>query len=127
MSVTPLSASRDDFIRLEGEFVSHRQEDREEFKSVRRELADGLSENTQAIAELHGSVDVLVTAFGLRNVNQDPPTIKKPVGLMSKSALLWQVGGAMGGLLIVEKIVVAIGPMTWQFIVSAAKIVAHVQ
>lgn len=101
--------------QLREEFQEHKGEDREEFAAMRHEL-------TTKTNQTHDQLDILIQAFGLSKRDDKKP----PVGLMSSREWFWKVAGAMGGLLVVEKVVVALAPMTWAFLVSAAKIIAGI-
>lgn len=93
----------------------HCADDLKEFKAVRDEMATDAKRT-------HDQLDVLIRAFGLSKHDDKKPA----AGLMSKKEWFWKLAGAMGGLLVLDKILIAIGPMTVSFVVSIAKIVAGI-
>lgn len=113
MSVTPLKVIT--LRSLHEDFEQHCEDNRKEFTTVNNAMA--ASQKTT-----HDQLEILIEAFGLSKHDDKKP----PVGLMSSKEWFWKVAGAMGGLLVIEKIIVAIGPMTWSFLVSAAKIIAGI-
>lgn len=144
LSVTQLKAGRGSIARLEREMAEHRLEDRQEFSAVRQEIAEGLDKTTDAVESvketvdsMHGAMEVIrenqqtiMRAWGVRSadpvVDGEQTKPKKPIGLLGQREMLVGVLGAMGGLIFVDRIVVAIGPMTWEFIVHVAKAIAGI-
>ena len=114
MSVTPLKVMT--LRSLHEAFEEHREDDRREFAKL--ELAMAATQRTT-----DDKLNVLISAFGLSKHDDTKP----PVGLMSSKEWFWKVAGAMGGLLMLEKILVAVAPMTWTFIIALVKAVAHAQ
>lgn len=93
----------------------HCEDDRREFAKV--EMAMAASQKTT-----HDQLELLIAAFGLSKHDDKKP----PAGLMSTREWFWKIAGAMGGLLVLDKVVIAIAPMTWAFIVSVAKAMAGI-
>lgn len=114
MSVTQLKPMS--LRSLHEALEQHCEDDRKEFAKVEQAMA--ASQKTT-----HDQLEVLIEAFGLSKHDDKKP----PVGMMSPREWFWKVASAMGGLLLVEKILVAIAPMTWAFFIALIKAIAHAQ
>lgn len=96
--------------------------DHEQQDETRFNLLEG--QQQRMVGQLDVLVDnqmALMGAFGMRKDEDNQP--HRPVALMRQSELIWKIGGAMGGLLIIYKGVFAV----WPFAVGALKALTHIQ
>lgn len=112
-----------DIARLEKAMQKQATQMREHVADDKRQFSALESQQ----ARMAGSLDVLVdnqaammTAFGVRKDNEEKP--HKRLALMSQRGFLIQLVGAMGGLLVLEKIGVAV----WPYLGAALKAIASI-
>ena len=119
MAVEPLRTS--DVSRLEKAMQAHELQDQVRFTAIEHK-ADHMAGQLDVLVDNQSS---LMAAFGVRSdlPNSNPPAAHRPVAIMGQSELIWKIGGAVGGLLVLEKIAVAI----WPFLIGMLRAIAHIQ
>jgi hypothetical protein len=114
MSVESLRNS--DILRMERALQDHNNEDTKRFAALESKTD-----------RMTGSLDVIATnqahLMSALGVNRDDTSAKKPVALMGQKKLFWTIIGAMGGLIALDKMVFAIGPL----LLDALKAIARIQ
>jgi hypothetical protein len=115
----------------------HVAHDAREFDAVRAEMkaiqdqsikaTDALRTQLTTLTTRQGKIaetqDLIADALRVRAKDGESKPKGKPILLMSRWELLWKVGGAAGGLVLVYRIIWD----SWPFIVGIAKVIAHVQ
>lgn len=106
---------------LRRELAEHAEQDTTEFAAVRSETAVGF----EAMGKKLDTLAQNQTLIGDK-VNAFDKTTHKPLMAMSQRDLLTKIAIGGGVLLTADKVLFAVGPMTWAFLLAAGRALAGV-